>query len=296
MADAPPRIGRWSDATALLADPPALRARAAEDGYLLLRGLLPPTAVLEVRGAVLALCQEAGWVTPEGRWTGAGPFIEGQPEFMAVYDRIQRLQAFHRLARTPRLLALYEALFGRPVLAHPRNIARVMFPCNNAQATPAHQDALHIRGTAQTWTAWLPLGDCPADLGGIALMPGSHREAVLPTKPAAGAGGRAVAAGELPYGWVGGDLHAGDVLTFHSHTVHRALPNRTRSRMRLSVDYRYQPVDEPVAPDSLQPHFGRLTWEEIYAGWRDAAEDRHYWRRLPLRLDPGAAAGVTPMA
>lgn len=277
------RTRPFQDSTRRVARPDELRARAAEDGYLFLPGLLPPADVLAVRDAILFLCVEAGWCTPGGRAAGAGPFIEGQPEYMAVYDRIQRLEVFHSLALHPALLGLYRALFGAEVLAHPRNIARVMFPNNNLHATPAHQDALHIHGTDETWTAWLPLGDCPAELGGITVMTGSQREPLLQTRAAYGAGGRAVDTAALPYGWVAGDMRAGDVLTFHSHTVHQALPNRTAHRMRLSVDFRYQPVAQPVAPDSLEPHHRRLTWEQIYSGWR-RTEGRYYWRRLPLQL------------
>lgn len=277
------RPRRFRRSTDLLGRAEDLRQRAAEDGYLFLPGLLPAADVLAVRTAILSLCVEAGWCTHEGRAGGAGPFVEGDPEYMAVYDRIQRLEAFHGLALHPALLGLYGALFQGAVLAHPRNIARVMFPGNNRHATPAHQDALHIRGTPETWTAWLPLGDCPADLGGIAVLAGSQREPLLEAHPALGAGGREVDTAALPYTWFAGDMRAGDVLTFHSHTVHRALPNRTATRMRLSVDFRYQPAGEPVAADSLQPHFGRLTWEEIYGGWRGATE-RYHWRRLPLQV------------
>jgi hypothetical protein len=284
MADEP-AWAPFADARPLLSDPQALRARAAADGCLMLRGLLPAADVLAVRNAILTLCVEAGWCDAGGRAApGVGPYIEGQPEYMAVYDRIQRLEAFHRLALHPAILRLYEALFGEAVLAHPRNIARVMFPNNNQHATPAHQDAIHIRGTAETWTAWMPLGDCPADLGGLAVMLGSHREALLATHAAYGAGGRAIDTQALPYRWVGGDLRAGDLLTFHSHTIHQALPNRTRDRMRLSVDFRYQPAAQPVARGSLLPHFARLTWDEIYAGWT-GDEGRYYWRDLPLIVE-----------
>ena len=283
MPDAPD-AGPWPDSAPLLRDPAALRARAAEDGCLYLPGLLPAQDVLGVRAAILGLCAEAGWCDAGGRATpGAGPFIEGQPEFMAVYDRIQRLEAFHALALHPALLGMYAALFGEPVLAHPRNIARVMFPRNNLHATPAHQDAVHIRGTAETWTAWMPLGDCPGELGGLAVMLGSQREALLGTHTAYGAGGRAVDTDPLAYRWVAGDMRAGDVLTFHSHTVHQGLPNRTADQMRLSVDFRYQPASHPVAPDSLLPHFGRLTWDQIYDGWTGGA-GRYYWRELPLQV------------
>lgn len=284
LAEAALRVRGFRDSGGLVARPEALRAAAAEDGYLFLRGLLPASDVLDLRSAILTLCVEAGWCTPEGRATGVGPYIEGQPEFMAVYDRIQRLEPFHRLALHPALLGLYRTLFGEEPLAHPRNIARVMFPANNQHATPAHQDALYIHGTDQTWTAWLPLGECPAELGGIAVMAGSHGETLLETHSAYGAGGRAVDTATLQYGWVAGDMHAGDVLTFHSHTVHQGLPNRTTNRMRLSVDFRYQPASQPVSRGSLEPHFHRLTWEEIYAGWR-GKEGRYYWKTLPLTVE-----------
>ncbi len=44
-----PYLGEMRDANALLDDPAALRARMAEDGYLLLRGVHDPTLVLEAR-------------------------------------------------------------------------------------------------------------------------------------------------------------------------------------------------------------------------------------------------------
>jgi hypothetical protein len=32
----------------------------------------------------------------------------------------------------------------------------------------------------------------------------------------------------------------------------------------------------------MLPHFNRLTWEQIYAGWR-SPRYQYYWRDLPLR-------------
>jgi hypothetical protein len=51
------------------------------------------------------------------------------------------------------------------------------------------------------------------------------------------------------------------------HMVHRALPNRSPDRMRLSVDYRYQSRAEPISEKNLHPHPGAITWEEVYRGW-----------------------------
>jgi hypothetical protein len=72
---------------------------------------------------------------------------------------------------------------------------------------------------------------------------------------------------------------------FHSHTVHKALPNRTANGLRLSVDYRYQGISGAIVEDGLEPHYRRLAWEQIYQGWT-RPELRYYWRKLPLKIVP----------
>lgn len=261
-----------------------VRARAMAAGYLVVRGLLPAADVRAVRTAILGPLMAAGWCDAEGCVEPQTPRrTEGEPDFMVVYDQVQRLEAFHRLSLHPALLGLYRALFAEDVLPHARNIARMMFPANNFHTTPPHQDHPLIGGTPETWTAWIPLGDCPLSLGGLAVMAGSHREGLLPVTPAPGAGGVAVDAAGLDYRWVGGDLEAGDVLTFHSRTVHTGLPNLTPDRMRLSADFRYQPRSQPIRADSLDPHFARLSWAEIYAGW-SSTEGQYYWREMAPTL------------
>jgi hypothetical protein len=55
--------------------------------------------------------------------------------------------------------------------------------------------------------------------------------------------------------------------------------------MRLSVDFRYQREGEELTEICLQPHFQRLTWDEIYSGWKS---DRHkyYWKGLDYKVVP----------
>ena len=38
-----------------------------------------------------------------------------------------------------------------------------------------------------------------------------------------------------------------------------------------------------MVASSLLPHFNRLSWDEIYSGWR-SAQYQYYWQRLPLRM------------
>ncbi len=284
------------DSTPLLADPEALRARGDEDGYLFFKGLLPAEDVRRVRADLLGVVARHGWLR-----AGGDPMeglldveaLSGVPEEQmrtdigvshAAYDDAQRLESVHRLPHHPHLLALYETLFGGPVLAHPRHIIRMVTPHPALVPTPQHQDFPLIQGTPRTWTCWFPVGDCPRDRGALTVLSGSHRGGYLPIQASPGAG--SIAAQTCPWedDWVEGDFEIGDVLTFPSFTVHRALPSRQRDRIRLSLDVRYQPVGEPVEAKSLQPHCG-LSWDEIYAGW-ERADLCRYWHRSPLTMAP----------
>jgi hypothetical protein len=81
------------------------------------------------------------------------------------------------------------------------------------------------------------------------------------------------------------DYAAGDVLLFNSHTVHAALHNASEFNLRLSVDYRYQCEGEALTEMVLHPHFGRITWDEIYRDW-SSDELRYYWKDLEFDVVP----------
>ncbi len=158
--------------------------------------------------------------------------------------------------------------------------------------TPPHQDFPLIQGTSNTWTCWVPIGDCPRALGGLTVLRGSHKLGYVPTQPSLGAG---LIASELcpsENDWVEGDFETGDVLTFPSLTVHKALPSQYKDRIRLSFDVRYQPLDEVVEEKSLLPHCG-LTWDEIYAGW-DSDDLKYYWERQQTTFSPWNPALLQP--
>ncbi len=290
----PTRTTTFLDSSDLLDDPEALRARAEEDGYVFLRGLLPRDAVLDVRQQFLDIIDRHGWLAP-GHPVADGvadvaAFERVDPEARAycgvglpaeTYAAVQRVRAFHELSHHPRLLAFYTTFFGTPVLPHPRNIARLMIPHGDAAPTPPHQDFIHVQGTPNAWTAWLPLGDCPRSLGGLTVLSGSHKDGLLSYKAADGAGGLEAYLCNLDLTWAEGDFEAGDVLTFSSRTVHKALPNGQPDKVRLSCDFRYQPVHEAIERRALDVHCGVLSWDEVYADW-PAGGIQWHWRGLPL--------------
>ena len=279
----------FADDSPLLNDAASLRARLDEEGYAVFRGLLPSADILELRRLILEQFDARGWIAADTHLLDGiiDPSIHGVETYASngvdqqAYLDVYRLEAFHRLAHHPAILALFETVFGEPVLVHPRNIARLMAPHREAVPTPAHQDYIHVQGAKATYTCWIPVGDCPHDLGGLSLLPKTHKMGVLPLVKAEGAGGRAVVLDDGDLEWVDGDLACGDVIVFHSCTVHRSLPNRTENRIRLSCDFRYQPQSQPVEERALEPHGSMITWEETYSGW--TGDDlQYYWRDLEL--------------
>jgi ectoine hydroxylase-related dioxygenase (phytanoyl-CoA dioxygenase family) len=165
-----------------------------------------------------------------------------------------------------------------------RHIARMVTPHTCMVPTPPHQDFPYIQGSTNTWTCWFPVGDCPRSLGGLTVLRGSHVHGYLPVQPAKGAGGFAVPLCPNETEWVEGDYEIGDVLTFPSHTVHKALRCQFKDRIRLSMDVRYQAADELVDNSSLNPHCS-LKWDEIYANWK-SDDLKYYWRKMPLKMSP----------
>jgi hypothetical protein len=85
--------------------------------------------------------------------------------------------------------------------------------------------------------------------------------------------------------WLSTDYKCGDVLIFGSLTVHRSLPNLSGDRFRLSVDFRYQEEGQALTQSVLEPHFGRLSWEQVYSGWQ-SDKLQYYWRNKHYELAP----------
>ena len=286
----------FEDATPLLNDPKALRARGERDGFLFFKQLLPREALGDVRVDLLDVVQRHGWLAesedPLAGLADVDALARVPDDAMrtdigvsaAAYDDIQKLESVHRLPHHPALLNLYRTLFGGDVLVHARHIIRMISPHPAVFPTPQHQDFPLIQGTANTWTCWFPVGDCPRDRGSLQALRGSHHGGYLPIAPAKGAGQIAAQTCDGEDDWCEGDFEAGDVLTFNAYTVHRALPCKHRDRFRLSFDVRYQPADEPVEEKSLLPHCA-LAWEDIYANWK-RDDIKYYWRALDLQPAP----------
>jgi hypothetical protein len=270
--DAPPVSLDSFESSDLLGQPGALRQRLAEEGFLFFRELLPVRAVAEVRAGVLEAIGHEGWLAggsePEERRPGAVVVREADDNWWPAYQKIQSLESFHRLAHEDRLVSLAGDLLGGAVLVHPRKIARVTFP-GSEYPTPPHQDYPFIQGTPDVLTFWLPLADCSRQDGALLVLCRSQYTGLRPRQPTGGVGGMGVPV--EPHeerAWASASYRPGDVLVFHSLTVHQAPPNNGE-RLRLSCDYRYQRAEDPVVEGSLLPHYWPRVpgWDVLTDGW-----------------------------
>src|SRR5437667_97529 len=70
----------------------------------------------------------------------APPVREGDDDFFAVYNEVQRLEAFHTLAHDDSLMRIMRRVLGDSAFPHPLKIARLGFPEHYEVSTPPHQD------------------------------------------------------------------------------------------------------------------------------------------------------------
>lgn len=272
-----------------LADTAALRAQFDRDGYLYLRGVIDTGLIAALRADVTRVLSESGWIDQEKPLAAVPvgfPYRETEPEFSVVMRRLGSLESFHAFKHQSAMESLLQAVLGESAFPHPLSLLRVTFPDNPEVATPPHQDYPNNQGTENLTACWTPLGDCPRELGGLAVLRGSHRFGVLPLEYHLGPGSRAAVVPDsmADLQWVSTDFSVGDTLIFPALTVHRALPNMT-DRMRLSVDYRFMLEGEELTDSCLHPHMGGLTWPEVYETWQ-SREYQYYWHDKDYRVVP----------
>jgi len=278
-----------TDSTDLSHDGAALRALARDDGYLLLRGLLPADVVEGAAVEIAGTLADAGWIPP-GAPLATAPAdpakfcVEPQPAFMEVFYRQLSLKCLHALKAHDNLMALFARLFDEAPFCTPHFVTRLAFPGREDYATPAHQDYVHFEGSRENWAAWIPFTPIDAARGGLAVAAGSHRHGPYDMRPALGAGQMVIDADLDGLDWRWSPMAPGDVLVHNCLTVHRGRPNRSEA-MRVSMDSRYQPLSEPVGEKYLGVSHQMRTWDELYQGW-DGDDYKYYWCDLDLEVVP----------
>jgi ectoine hydroxylase-related dioxygenase (phytanoyl-CoA dioxygenase family) len=267
---------------------PFLQDEISSRGYLLVRGVLPHDALSPMLSEITQMLNAAGWLLPdhdplERIADNSAACGDPDPSFKRTYQQIFNLESFHALAHHPALKQVMRKLVGEQLLIHPKPIGRLIFPNCDRLVVHAHQDYRFMNGDPECFTAWIPLHDCPIDLGPLRVLEGSHRfgfqnhdQTNIPAIPEGAA---------LGDDWVGGQINAGDVLIFHSLTVHAASPNLS-NQLRISMDCRFQDYERVFNPANLTfaGESGK-SWETTYAHWR-SNDLKYYWKTMPLTFKP----------
>ncbi|HEY5818941.1 MAG TPA: phytanoyl-CoA dioxygenase family protein [Mesorhizobium sp.] len=250
----------------------AIRALYQEQGYVWLKGFLKRGEVLDFRGWVFSHLAATGLLQP-----GSDPSIGVAA---AAFDRksadrrlmsIVRSTAYEGFCAQPRLSGFMDAFLSGLSYLHRRKIMRFTMP-GTATATPAHYDLVYLRGgTSRIVTAWIPIGDIPAEMGGLVYLQGSHaigramevafdrENGGLSPEERISAYNRNMTEGgwvskDLPdmaerfdTRWLIADYEAGDVVLHSPYMIHASTTNQSsQGLIRLSTDIRYQNVDDEI--------------------------------------------------
>jgi hypothetical protein len=262
-----------------------LRERFNQWGYLYFKRYVPHAGCEALLNAVLK--ESAPYIrraAPDPPYLEGEPFFETDPVWDEIYPRIQSLEAFHTFFHQRHILNLMEIVTEVPAFVYPMKMARISTPKKIGYETPPHQDA-HSHHAGPTMAGfWVSLHDVNEAMGRLKVLPKSHTRGVRPVFSTQGVGGVQCEIYQDETTWHVSDVEAGDVLIFHSCTVHKAEPNMTSDTVRISVDTRFCDHGAAVFSTNVDPHHGwrieGLDWASIYSGW-ESKQYQYYWRDYP---------------
>jgi hypothetical protein len=279
-----PDLGHLRDSSDLLTDMPALHERMAQDGYLLLRGLIDRQKVLTARQTIMDHLHAHQALVPdtpilEGVMGGRSPQMMGRKGIAYHPSTLEVLEG-------QELFDFYKRYFAAETLTYDYKWLRAV---GNEEYTGAHFDYVYMgRGSPNLHTTWIPFGDIPVHQGALAICVGSHR--LDSFAQLRGTYGQMDIDRDLIEGWFtkdpleiteqfGGewlttDFEAGDVVLFGMHTMHASTTNLT-NRFRLSCDIRFQPTSDPI-DERWQP--GGIGHTAADKPLRSIADVRQEWQ------------------
>jgi len=212
------------------------------------------------------------------------PFFETDPIWDEVYPKMQSLYDFHNFFHQQDVQQLMKILVGDDVFVYPMKMGRIATPRKLGYETPPHQDA-HSHQAGPTMAGmWVALHNACEGMGRLKLLPGSHKRGVRNVFQAEGVGGVQCEIFSDEDVWHVSDVEQGGVIIFHSCCVHKAEPNTTEQRVRISIDTRFCDYGAPVFTLNMEPHHGwridNFDWHSIYSDWQDG-DLQFYWQDYP---------------
>jgi phytanoyl-CoA hydroxylase len=201
------------------------------DGFLIVRQFLPPAEFKELTGNLDRYIRE---IVPRLPDSDAFYLDKSRPETLKQMQHMGKDPYFHEYRKHPRWLALARALVGEAVEAQEPEWFNK--PPGSESPTPPHQDNYYFNlKPPNVLTIWLALDKVDEENGCLRYVTGSHRKGIRPHGRSNVLG---FSQGITDYGpddaarEVRIELEPGDVAVHHGETIHRADPNRSRTRNR----------------------------------------------------------------
>jgi ectoine hydroxylase-related dioxygenase (phytanoyl-CoA dioxygenase family) len=206
-----------------------------EHGYYVAPGVFNPQDVREMRQHFMDKRAEG----PKPGDMGGDPRVATDP--LNKYPRMINMHKWDKKTelwqKDPRLTKLAGHLVGDDVL-----LCQTMlyFKPPGARGQALHQDNQYIR-KHPIIAAWVALDDCDEANGQMTIIPGSHKNGILPVQQANREISFTNGQSYIPEGSkeIGIDMKAGDVLYFGGFTIHGSYPNKTTDRFRRSFITHY---------------------------------------------------------
>jgi ectoine hydroxylase-related dioxygenase (phytanoyl-CoA dioxygenase family) len=245
----------------------------AEHGYVWLKRFLDPSDVMAFRGYVFSHLAESGLVAPDtdpriGTFSGVDIRKDLADRRLMALVRSTTYEGF---CVQPRLARFMDEFLEGLSYLHKRKIMRYTQP-HTPTVTPAHYDLIYLRGgTTRIVTSWIPIGDVPAEMGGLVYLEGSHQigfqmerefsanAANLTPEEKINAYNKNMTEGgwvskDLPdmanrfnTRWLAADYEAGDIMLHSPFMIHASTTNvDPQNRIRLSTDIRFQNVEDEI--------------------------------------------------
>lgn len=287
----PENFGWLLDSNDAKHDPEELRSRMELDGYLFLPGFFEREDVRAVRLKICEVLAAENLLDPNYPVEQARVVEGAEMYFRPDIANGPAKPILDKVIYGERIMEFYSQFLGGPAAHYDFTWLRTIAP---GLGTYPHCDVVYMgRGTHEVYTAWVPFGDVPLEVGGLIVMEGSHRNTPsldsyrkmdvdtactnVPGKSQTDADSRPF------FGAIGDDApglrsdlgcrlltcpeyRMGDLLTFSIYTVHGSLDNQS-NEIRMSSDSRYQlasePIDERWVGEEPPGHGGKMIREMI---------------------------------
>lgn len=203
-------------------------------------------------------------------------FQKSMPSYLAAAKLTQYLPALHRLGVSEPLLAALSGVGLRQPVISTRPVVHIVSEAlkvpGGYHRTPPHQDWRSVQGSLDGVVAWLPLVSAGADNAPLEVIPGSHRNGLLPSEPHAfGTSVQAAAIEGEAFQAI--EAEPGDLVIFSMFLVHRT-SSVQGDGVRWAVSFRYNNLDEPsfAARDYPNPYIYKPRDDLIVDGFPARAD------------------------